>query len=198
MTVRFSPKSPVRGRYSGLILFIISHLLVFLTAGCGDFATQSIEHNYLVHVRASEPAVHAQFEKLVKDFNQSVGQEILSYSRTESVSASLVKLIPGLESNTGKLGFGGRVVYTNTTAFKIKRSYSMQIELDRNYVEKRIPSITGSKSYNEVRLLFFHEVGHGLGFSHAPSPSDVMYEDLQGNKDFARFFEQIRNRPADK
>jgi len=198
MTIRFSPKSPLGGPYNGLILCIISQLLVFLASGCGDFATQSIEHNYLVHVRASEPSVHAQFEKLVADFNQSVGQEILSYSRNETVAASLVKLIPGLESDTGKLGFGGRVVYTNTTAFKIKRSYSMQIELDRNYVEKRIPSITGSKSYNEVRLLFFHEVGHGLGFSHAASPSDVMYEDLQGNKDFPSFFERIRNRPADQ
>jgi predicted Zn-dependent protease len=198
MTVGFAPKRTGLGRYNRFILCIIGYLLVSLSSGCGDLTTQTIEHNYLVHVRASEPAVHTQFEKLVKDFNQAVGQEILSYSRSESVAASLVKLIPGLESNTGKLGFGGRVVYTNTTAFKIKRSYSMQIELDRNYVEKRIPSITGSKSYNEVRLLFFHEVGHGLGFSHAPSPSDVMYEDLQGNKDFARFFEQIRNRPADK
>jgi predicted Zn-dependent protease len=198
MTVGFAPKRTSLGRYNRFILCIIGYLLVSLSSGCGDFTTQTIEHNYIVHVRASEPAVHAQFEKLVTDFNQAVGQEILSYSRNETVAASLVKLIPGLESNTGKLGFGGRVVYTNTTAFKIKRSYSMQIELDRNYVEKRIPSTIGSKSYNEVRLLFFHEVGHGLGFSHAASPSDVMYADLQGKKDFARFFEQIRNRPADQ
>jgi hypothetical protein len=198
MTVRFSLKSIFTGRHFGLILCIISYLPILITSGCGDFATQSVEHNYLVHVRVSDPEVHAQFEKLVTDFNRSVGQEILSYSRDESVSASLVKLIPGLESDTGKLGFGGRVVYTNTTAFKIKRLYSMQIELDRNYVEKRIPSTTGSKSYNELRLLFFHEVGHGLGFSHAASSSDVMYEDLQGTKDFPSFFERIQNRPADQ
>lgn len=186
------------GAYLKIFVNIFNLLtIMFMATGCGDLTGRSIEHNYLVHVRASQPEVHDQFERLVNDFNQSIGEELLSYSRDESASGSLVQLIRGLESGTGKLGFGGRVVSTIRTGLRITRSYSMKIELDSSYVEKRIPSNIGSKDYNEVRLLFFHEVGHGLGFRHAASPKDVMYEDLQGNKDFPSFFERIRNRPSD-
>jgi hypothetical protein len=62
-------------------------------------------------------------------------------------------------------------------------SYSMRLELDRDFVQTRINSVR-ENDQTDIRKLFYHEAGHGLQMAHHPDPHNVMYYDITGDKDF--------------
>lgn len=163
-------------------------------AACGVLTPQEqVRHEYRISVSDGSALEHNQFAGLVEDFNGSVGYSLLSYSRDRDNANSPVRLVKALEQSTGKLGFGGVVVVTSRRGLATTRTESMRIELDRDYVLARVPSGPGETTYAELRLLFFHEVGHGLGFGHGAASSDVMYHDLLGEKDYDAFYARVRD-----
>jgi hypothetical protein len=184
----------LRNHVAGLVLAVSTLVGGSLAASCGVIPnTETSLRDYTIHATGAGEREHRQFETLVNDFNASTGYLILSYTRDANAASSPLSLIAGLEARTGKLGFGGVVVVTKRSGLQSTRTEAMQIELDQSYVAARLTSIPGQEKYDELRLLFFHEIGHGFGFDHATSKSDVMYADLAGTKDFASFFLKVRN-----
>ena len=168
-------------------LFVFSAALV----SCSANESEIVSRDYRIHVESSDLSVQNQFKLLVQDFNQSVGLQILGFEASEENATSPVALIAGLQRSTGKLGYGGVIYNVTQAGFQRERTASMKIELDMDYVRSRLPSSQGSIAYAELRLLFFHEVGHGLGFSHLSDRNDVMYQDLNGSKDFLTFYSRV-------
>lgn len=178
-------------RSSSMIMLSVSSIFFY---SCGDIIPEEeLRYEYRIRLGGGTYYGHKQFAALVADFNSAIGYEIIQYAPDDSSANSPLTLVNALERATGKLGFGGVVVVTKQKGLKTTRIESMKIQLDRDYVMTRVPSQPGQKSYAELRLLFFHEVGHGLGLSHAAVTSDVMYPDLVGDKDFAQFSLQVRN-----
>jgi hypothetical protein len=182
---------PLAGGFSAGVC--AAGLLWLQLAGCGALSPGYDErYDYLIHTQNGTSHQHQQFRLLVDDFNRSIGREILSYSNEPTEGHSPMSLVNQLERSTGKLGFAGVVVTTLRSGLKTVRTESMRIELDRDYVLRRLPSQPGQKTYAELRLLFFHEVGHGLGLGHESQINDVMYPDLNGDKDYPAFFSRVQ------
>ena len=175
-----------------LLYFIVIVGLSSIFVACGNAGNNSTTRDYRVFVKSSEPEVQNQFKMLVQDFNQSVGLQVLQFETSAEEATSPIALIAGLQRTTGKLGYGGVLYHVNRSGLMRERTAAMQIELDMAYVRSRLPSSKGTVAYDDLRLLFFHEVGHGLGFGHATDLSDVMYSDLNGSKDYLTFYQQVR------
>lgn len=170
----------------------ISLISILILIGCGalDNSTTT-KRDYRLYLNSGDQSLNQQFQWLVDDFNESLGYRSLSFSANPGNSP--VALITGLETRTGKLGFGGEGVKMERSGLNISRLLFMQIELDSEYVQARTPSWPGTEAYQELRLLFFHEIGHGYGLPHAQDSRDVMYAKINSSeKDYPEFFTSIR------
>ena len=67
----------------------------------------------------------------------------------------------------------------------------MRLELDEEFVKLKINSIKDADK-NDIRKLFYHEVGHGMQMLHHPDQSNVMYYDITGEKNFTLYFADVR------
>jgi hypothetical protein len=183
--------------------------LVALLPACGSYETVKIKH-YKLAVLSDDPAMKAEFAGLIDDFNDYAGMHVLSYVDSADDANSSIILTKGLESRAVSSGEGSKVGYgqwmseTRTDSplqvgSRPKRTitFAMRVEFDLDYMKERMQGVTSAKTYDKQKL-FFHEVGHGLELNHnEQDPTDLMYPEISGTKDFDRFFRYVRSYMAD-
>ena len=186
---------------------MIKRVLVFCLfaislSGCGPAYKEKDIKNFVLATPENDDKIKDLLSKLVSEFNSYAGFNALTFSYDTANSNSPVNIVVGLEDRTNHIGETQSIVDTESD-FELgsyvgvgqrperRNYYSMHIDLDRDFIEKRIDN-NDQASHYDLQKLFFHEVGHGLTMDHVPSKSDVMYASIDGNKDFAGFFRRVR------
>jgi hypothetical protein len=176
----------------------IAQLIVFLNAlylsGCAAIQEALTVPDYQVGVEVEDELVRNRISELIQSFNVEVGEQLLTFVSDPKRATSPIRLVAGLEEMTGKLGFGAQLFKPERRGVTFRRTATFRIDLDKEYVLQRAPGPEGTIGHDDLRLLIFHEIGHGLGLDHTRDPEDVMYPDLGGAKDFPAFFNSVRNR----
>lgn len=170
------------------------------TAACGSsYQTVKVKEYRLALVQG-DPVYKDEFRSLAADFNAYAQMHVLDFEDTGANANSAIIMTQGLESETdGKVGLGQWLSEsTSDSPFTSPGShpkrtvyYSMRLEFDVDYFHERLGA--GAQNRYEKQKLFFHEVGHGLEMDHVQDdPTDVMYPDISGDKNFSTFFARVR------
>ena len=154
--------------------------------------------NFILTCVDADSAMHDSFRALVHQYNTEAGIEALHYSSIEGDANSPIYLSKGLNLRDGKVGWGQWLSETEERRRYVPQpeairttSYSMRLELDEEFVKLKINSIKDADK-NDIRKLFYHEVGHGMQMLHHPDQSNVMYYDITGEKNFTLYFADVR------
>jgi len=165
---------------------------------CGLPTQDKDVRNFVLTCVGADNGMHDSFRRLIHQYNSEAGIEALHYTTIEDEANSPISLTQGLNMREGKVGWGQWLSETEERrsylpAPKALRttSYSMRLELDEDFVRMKINSIKDADK-TDIRKLFYHEAGHGLQMVHDPDPVSVMYYDITGDKDFTRYFVDVR------
>jgi len=182
-------------------------LLACLLPACGGGSYDTVKvKSYSVAILNQPSNVQAEFEKLIADFNDFTGFQVLTYAADPGDANSSVVLTEGLRTKTGgKVGLGQWLSETKSdspisapgTSPKREIKFSMRLEFDADYIRGNL----GHKDRQKItdnQKLFFHEVGHGLEMDHDDaSTRNVMHSNIDGTRDFEPFFIRVRNYMSD-
>lgn len=179
--------------------------LASLAVGCGGSYDTTKIKDYRMTVVNGTPEMVAEFKRLIADFNDMAGIHALTYVDSSDQANSPIIITKGLKQRTGdKVGLGQWLSQseqdnpiTTMPGDKPERTvrFSMRLEFDQDYFETR--KSNDKTDLFDKQKLFFHEVGHGLELLHDPSPRNLMYEVIDGPKDFTPFFEYVRDYMSD-
>ncbi len=172
----------------------------YLFVGCGDNVVEHQNKVYVLGVDGAGSESKNTFAQLVEEFNDLAGFNALRFAHDAAGADSLISLTKNLQATDGKVGWGQWVTQTKDsnsfsgTKIRVERQvdYAMRLEFDEDYVKNRSQSEVGSAEHYELQKLFFHEVGHGLQMPHNPDRTNLMYYEISGQKDFDRFFEDVK------
>lgn len=185
--------------------FFSSVCLATLAVGCGgSYETTKIK-DYRMTVVDGSPEMVIEFKRLISDFNDKAGIKVLTYVDSADQANSPIIITKGLKERTGdKVGLGqwlSQSEQDNALATmpgdRPERTvrFTMRLEFDESYFTSR-EGDDATKVF-EKQKLFFHEVGHGLELLHDPHPRNLMYELIDGPKDFNPFFDYVRTYMTD-
>lgn len=183
-----------------VLSFVLTNLAL---SSCGGSLYQvKTSKDFRLTVRSDDSRVVSTINALVGTFNSKAGIEAISLAETPEDANSIILFTRGLTSRDGKVGWGQWLVETHDESAAValtgrkpvrEMEYSLRVELDEEYVTQRAVNPTTEGSY-ELFKLFAHEVGHGFQLEHNPNDeSDMMYPDIGGTKDEARFFQEVRD-----
>lgn len=183
-----------------LLPFVL--LALFLPAcGGGNYETTKVK-KYSLAILNQPADVQSEFQRLIDEFNDYTGFDVLSYASSPDAANSSVILTEGLREKTGgKVGLGQWLSETKSdgpisapgSRPQREVSYSMRLEFDAAYIRTNIGHKDRAKIIDNQKL-FFHEVGHGLELNHDDtSTRNVMHSNIDGDKDFEPFFVLVRN-----
>ncbi len=181
-------------------LFLL--LSIQLITACGSGVRTTEVHEYTMAVLDNDQEVKWEFQKLITEFNEYSGLEVIRYVDNASQANSVVFLTEGLKANSpqhNKIGYGQWLAEIQEEQWYSKPgqerqrtvSYAMRIELDSEYIRSRMEAET-SNAKKEKQVLFFHEVGHGLEMDHHDDHTDIMYKDVAFNREFDPYFDRVR------
>ncbi|MDA9951685.1 hypothetical protein N9D31_03815 [Oligoflexaceae bacterium] len=181
------------------ILSVILLIAFSTLSSCGGDYNKVEVKDYRLQVKSSDPAVHNFFYTLIQDFNERAGIDALSYVSNPNEANSTIELINGLRLQDKKVGWGQWVKETQTSGVDMFSNskptktimYSMKVEFDEEYMTSRLDLDTDEKNA-EVFKLFAHETGHGFLFEHHPDPTNVMYYDVSGEKEYSSYFKNVQ------
>jgi len=172
--------------------------VAFLLTSCGMPTNEKSVKNFVLSCMNCDSSLHDGFSRIVHQYNSEAGFEALQYTTNSEDANSPVYLTQGLNMREGKVGWGQWLSETEERRSYLPQpkalrtvSYSMRVELDKDFMQTRINSIRESDK-TDVRKLFYHETGHGLQMAHHPDPNNVMYFDISGDKDFNLYFTDVR------
>lgn len=173
-------------------------LMAFLMTACGLPTNEKSVKNFVLSCMNCDSSMHDGFSRLVYQYNTEAGFEALRYTTSGEDANSPVYLTEGLNLREGKVGWGQWLSETEERRSYLPQpkalrttSYSMRLELDKDFMTTRMNSIReGDKT--DIRKLFYHESGHGMQMGHHPDSSNVMYFDISGEKDFTSYFVEVR------
>jgi hypothetical protein len=182
-------------------------LIASLGVSCGSKVETVKVKNYRMALVERVLSFETEFMQLVRDFNQAARLNVLAYEKDLAQANSPIVVTKGLKAKTGgKIGLGQWIAQTDSsTSFALASQssrqdttyFSMRLEFDADYIQSRLGTGDPVKQF-EKQKLFFHEVGHGLEMDHVKDPRDVMYEDVDGEKDFEAFFNRVRTYMQDR
>lgn len=179
-----------------LILFVLS-----LMAACGGYHDQH-QKDYRLFFNVEDDDLRREAGRLVDEFNRRTGAVVLKLAPVPEEANSTVELLAGLRDAEGKLGFGQwetatvqepSIRHLEGRALKRRIDYTMHLEFDLEYFTARVGLPDDHPERQELSLLFFHEVGHGLQMDHDDDPHSVMYPVIHGvdGINYDRFFERV-------
>lgn len=176
-------------------------VLFAVLSSCGTSYHEEEIKDYTLATDSHDPVIKDELARLTKDFNDSAGFEAIKFSYDISHANSIITITKGLDSRDGNLGYGQWIaeIDEESSATRVTGGrqphrttvYSMKIEFDEDYLVSHLNPTTPAEK-DELRTLYFHEVGHGLQMNHDPEVSSVMYKYISGTKDFASFFGRVR------
>jgi hypothetical protein len=181
-----------------------------LVACGGSYDTEHVKDYRLAVVEGTD-ADREELQRLIIDFNDKAGMQVLNYVTAADDANSAVLFVNGLEAKTkattGEARIGQAQWFMETASENPMSSmgrnpkrtvtYTMRIELDAEYMRSRQGWDDDKHTYDKQKL-FFHEVGHGLELDHNEhDKSDLMYPSTDGSKDMQRFFHYVRGYMAD-
>ena len=183
------------------MLLVIAAIVLSLV-GCGDYQT-SYSKSYSMYFDTQDQKVINETYRLVRIFNEKLGRNALLATRDHKAANSYVKFTRGLRNDDGKLGYGKweTSMYQEPDFRRIEGrtlertiTYSMQLEYDEGFYAERVGADLESEEWQELFLLFCHEVGHGMQMDHHPDEKNVMYYLINGADGikFDEYFAQVR------
>jgi hypothetical protein len=184
-----------------IVLSLLSLFSSLSLSSCGsDYKKVEIK-DFRLQVKSGDPDVHQFFYQLIQDYNERAGITALSYVSNPDEANSTIELIKGLRLQDKKVGWGQWVKETETSGvnmFAVNSkpvktiTYTMKVEFDEDYMTSRL-ALSDEDEKDEVFKLFAHEVGHGFLLEHHPDPSNVMYFDVSGKKEYESYFLNVQN-----
>ena len=183
-----------------IVLSIISSLAI---SACGS---STVVHKSVKNFRLSLDPRYKQLEptfvELIDSFNHHAGFTALRLVDAPDKANSTIVITNGLTDAFHKVGFGQWIIETQENKSVTAQGaplvtkidhYEMRIEFDQSFVGNLALHEGDSSSRYELEKLFFHEVGHGMQMEHSKDESDVMFENIGGQKDFDRFFARVHD-----
>lgn len=169
-----------------------------LFASCGAKLEERKVKQYRLGLAGGDMSFKPIIKSLVLDFNAQAGFRAIEFVESVDQANSNVFIVEGLEERDGKVGWGQWFAETERTGVNMpgttleeETRYSLRAEFDADFFRKHGKSENGLLDI-ELRKLFAHEIGHGFQMDHHVDPSNVMYKDISGNKDFSDYWPRVR------
>jgi hypothetical protein len=181
------------------VLFLIVFAAVFNS--CGAAVEKKSVKSYVLGLKSGDPKYTPLIKTLIADYNAGLGMRVLDFSESMDDANSPVLITKGLERRDGKVGWGkwisqtqraGTVVPVPGTVMNETVTYSLQIELDQDFLDGNQRKASNGGLNDDLRKLFAHEIGHGFQLEHVSNIKDVMFEDIAGDKDFSLYWPRVR------
>ena len=168
--------------------FLSLTCLMILATACGGYKETEVV-DYRIYLDTNDAGMLRETRRLVAYYNERMGSEALKVSPTREGANSAIIWTKGLQAQDGKLGYGQWqtstkqdsqfVAITGKTPSRTVK-YSMNIEFDQDFFITRMTKAQTSPEWQELFVLFCHEVGHGLTMNHDEDPKSVMYKYIDG------------------
>ena len=176
-------------------------LSLALLASCGYKEVEV--KNFRLYFNSQDAGLVREAKRLTQYYNQRAGSEVLHIAETADGANSNVIWTKGLQTQDGKIGYGAWQAESkqdsplvNLEGRKAKRKvkYSMSLEFDYDFFVQRMSGAQTSPQWQELFVLFSHEVGHGLTMSHDEDKKSVMYKYVDGadGVKFDEYFARVR------
>ena len=176
-------------------------LVIIFIQGCGYKEVEVID--YRLYFDTQDQSLVKETRRLVAYYNQRVGAEVLHLAASREDANSPIIWTQGLQDQDRKIGYGQWRTTTKQdsqfgaiTGKKPRRTtdYSMAIEFDYAFFSQRMTQATTSPQWQELFVLFCHEVGHGLTMNHEEDNKSVMYKYVDGadGVKFDEYFARVR------
>ncbi len=158
-------------------------LFLFIFVACGRTSQTEIKvFKFNIDSNAEEKT---KVQALIKEYNLKMGFTALTEVLPGETPNSSIVILPGLTvKNPGKVGFGKWTADIQSKGLcnwcaptDQETDYSMHIELDKEFFDRRMNS-KDPADQTELTTLFFHEIGHGLTMDHLPSRNSVMFAEI--------------------
>jgi hypothetical protein len=181
------------------LLFCLGLALGF--SSCGAKVEKSSVKSYVLGMKSGDEKYKPLIKQMIDDYNAGLGMRVLEFSDSMDDANCPVLITKGLEQRDGKVGWGqwfsqterrGTVVQVPGTVMTETVRYSLQVELDQDFLDSNSKDAAAKGLNMEIKKLFAHEIGHGFQMSHDPTVSDVMYFDISGDKDFTTYWPRVR------
>jgi hypothetical protein len=174
---------------------IIIHSFAF--ASCGPKGSKESIKDFRLYVHTENTEFKEKIEVLVRDFNQDSCFEALKVVTSPKQGNSNIHFVKDMQKSRSQIGYGEYVIHTqkpNALSFSDKevRIHSMNLYFDAGYFTNKLNIKEKESAQRSLKVLFSHEVGHGLEMKHSTSRADIMYESTVGKKDFDPFFTRVR------
>jgi len=159
--------------------------------------------DYWVYLDTDDASIAKETRRLVYYYNQEIGLEALKITDKKENANSAMIWTSHLSDAGGKIGYGRWESRTEQDSKFISVlgqrptrtvNYSMDVEFDREFFVERMSQAKTSAQWQELFVLFCHEVGHGLTLEHDPDPKNVMYKYIEGadGVKFTEYFSRAR------
>lgn len=186
---------------------LLAALFTQMLASCSSSETSDDKiaevKDYVLRIENGSPEINAEFRRLIADFNSRACIVALRLTDDPEEANSTITLKDIEDSEKDKIGYGQWKVRTsyadglsdnyNVESYMTKH-YSMNLEFDIKYVTARMGS-EKPQDREDMQVLSFHEIGHGLQMDHENNPFSIMYPTVGGKKDLAssgNFFSRVR------
>ncbi|MCX6119454.1 MAG: hypothetical protein NT027_18100 [Proteobacteria bacterium] len=167
-------------------------------SGCGTKVESHEIKEYRVALASSDSKFKPIIKSLVSDYNSKVGFRAMEFVDSVDQANSRIVITEGLEKRDGKVGWGQWFVETERNGLDLPGSavektstYSFEAEFDADFVKSN-SDIQNGVIPDELAKLWAHEIGHGFLLDHHPDERNVMYYDIAGEKDFSKYWPEIR------
>ena len=167
-------------------------------SSCGANVHSKSIKDYRVSLTQGDASFVPLLKAIVNDYNSHAGIQAVQYVDSPDQANSRILVTQDLEKRDGKVGWGQWFSTSERSGTNLPGStvdevteYSFQVEFDADFLRNNNKIDNGVVQY-EVQKLFAHEVGHGFKMDHDPAPTNVMYYDITGVKDFNPYFERVR------
>lgn len=187
----------ISGTYTNLALMILFAGTVLTS--CGANIDKREVKEYRITTAVDSINHKETFRTLVKDYNREAGFDALLFVENKEEANSFVTVTEGLEKRDGKVGWGQWLAETERSGVDLVggsvesvTKYTLSAEFDAEFVREHSTS-TAKSSSSELFKLFAHEIGHGFKIEHDPDVKQLMYYDITGSKDYAKYWQQVRS-----
>lgn len=167
--------------------FLLPLTVQLALAGCGS--KESVTARFALNPVGIPERQLANISAILAQFNERLGSNIASLCSEDCTG--VIELVSPRED--GIVGLCAPNTYIRSKSrFSMSKGWTRQRKSELRADIKISSDLINEGNHAFLRTIIFHELGHGLLLDHSSNEQDVMFAVVNGEKNFDRYFEQVR------
>ncbi|MEI8025311.1 MAG: matrixin family metalloprotease [Pseudomonadota bacterium] len=169
--------------------FLFSLTVLLALAGCGS--KESVIARFALEPVGIPESQLVDISAILAEFNERLGSNLASLCSEDCTG--VMELVSPRED--GIVGLCEPSTYIRSKSrFSMSKGWTRQRKSELRADIKISSDLMNEGNKAFLRTIIFHELGHGLLLDHSSNEHDVMFAVVNGEKDFDRYFEQVRSK----